>query len=132
MNTEAREEMQRNLAEYERRKMSTMVVTTQISYKYLMGKSKHDLARMVLEYADREEKERANVAVIKGYEAALDEIFKAYPMDVFPDTTQEERDVVIEQHPGFIDRTSAMMGRHISGVIKRRAKVFADELLEVE
>ena len=36
--------------------MSEMVVTTQITYKYLMGKSKHDLAHMVMDYADREEK----------------------------------------------------------------------------
>ena len=84
------------------------------------------------ELADlRAENEKLH-AKVSGYEMALDEIFKAYPMDVFPDTTQDERDVVVEQHPGFIDRTSAMMGRHISDVIKRRAKVFADELLEVE
>jgi len=54
----------------------------------------------------------------------LDEIERAYPQDVFPDTTQGERDDVIERYPGFIDRTSAMMGRHLAKVI--REKITAD------
>lgn len=50
----------------------------------------------------------------------LAEIEKAYPLDVFPDTTQAERDEVIASHRGFIDRTSAMMGRHLVKVIRER------------
>lgn len=50
----------------------------------------------------------------------LDEIEQAYPEDIFPDTTQGERDDVIERYPGFIDRTSAMMGRHLAMVIRRK------------
>ena len=57
-------------------------------------------------------------AIIKGYELAIEEVFIAYPEDIFPDTTQEERDVVIKKYPGFIDRTSAKMGRHLAKVIK--------------
>lgn len=68
--------------------------------------------------------------IIKGYEMALDEVFKAYPQDIFPDTTQGERDDVIERYPGFIDRTSAMMGRHIAKVIRERAYHFAREIHE--
>jgi formate dehydrogenase maturation protein FdhE len=47
----------------------------------------------------------------------LAEIDLAYPLDIFPDTTQDERDPIIEKYPGFIDRTSAMMGRHLVNVI---------------
>jgi hypothetical protein len=54
----------------------------------------------------------------------LDEIEQAYPQDIFPDTTQGERDDVIERYPGFIYRTSAMMGRHLAKVI--REKITAD------
>lgn len=68
--------------------------------------------------------------IIKGYEMAIDEVFKAYPDDIFPDTTQGERDDVIERYPGFIDRTSAMMGRHIAKVIRERAYHFAREIHE--
>ena len=68
--------------------------------------------------------------IIKGYEMALEEVFKAYPQDIFPDTTQGERDDVIERYPGFIDRTSAMMGRHIAKVIRERAYHFAREIHE--
>lgn len=53
-------------------------------------------------------------ATIRGYELALNEVFRAYPEYNFPETTQAERDSVIKQYPGFIDRTSAMMGRHIA------------------
>ena len=49
-----------------------------------------------------------------------DEIERVYPQDVFPDTTQSERDLVIEKYPGFIDRTSAMMARHIAKVIRQK------------
>lgn len=55
----------------------------------------------------------------------LDEIEKAYPQDIFPDTTQGMRDDVIARYPGFIDRTSAMMGRHLAYVI--REKIAADK-----
>lgn len=68
--------------------------------------------------------------IIKGYEMALEEVFKAYPQDIFPDTSQEERDDVIERYPGFIDRTSAMMGRHIAKVIRERAFHFANDIHE--
>lgn len=54
----------------------------------------------------------------------LDEVEKAYPQDIFPDTTQGEREDVMERYPGFIDRTSAMMGRHLAKVI--REKITAD------
>jgi hypothetical protein len=50
----------------------------------------------------------------------LDEIEQAYPEDIFLDTTPEERAPIIEQYPGFIDRTSAMMGRHVAEVIRRK------------
>ena len=50
----------------------------------------------------------------------LAEIEQAYPLDIFPDTTQAERDEVIASHRGFIDRTSAMMGRHLVKVIRDR------------
>jgi hypothetical protein len=50
----------------------------------------------------------------------LDEIEQAYPEDIFPDTTPAERAPIIEQYPGFIDRTSAMMGRHLAQVIRRK------------
>lgn len=33
--------------------MSTMEITTKITYKYLMGKSKHDLAYMILDLLDK-------------------------------------------------------------------------------
>jgi hypothetical protein len=58
----------------------------------------------------------------------LDEIEKAYPEDIFPDTTEREREDVKERYPGFIDRTSAMMGRHLAQVIRRKlAEVEDDE-----
>jgi hypothetical protein len=50
----------------------------------------------------------------------LDEIENAYPEDIFPPTTQGERDDVAERYPGFIDRTSAMMGRHLAKVIRMK------------
>lgn len=48
----------------------------------------------------------------------LDEIERAYPVDMFPPTTPEERAIIIAQYPGFIDRTSAMMGRHLVQLIR--------------
>lgn len=68
----------------------------------------------------------------------LDEIEQAYPEDIFPDTTQGERDDVAERYPGFIDRTSAMMGRHLAKVIRfklaeaegERLRKTAQELLD--
>src|SRR5574343_515109 len=82
-----------------------------------------------------EKKRKENVitqlyAVKNGYEKAIEEVFKAYPLDIFPDTTQAERDPIIEKYPGFIDRTSAMMGRHIAKVILERAMYFARDILE--
>jgi hypothetical protein len=68
--------------------------------------------------------------IIRGYVLAIEEVFKAYPEDIFPETTQAERDLIIKQYPGFIDRTSAMMGRHIAKVIQERAAHFARELQE--
>ena len=50
----------------------------------------------------------------------LDEIEQAYPKDIFPDTRPEERARIFEKYPGFIDRTSAMMGWHLAEVIRRR------------
>jgi rubrerythrin len=50
----------------------------------------------------------------------LDEIEKAYPKDIFPETSEQERREIMAQYPGFIDRTSAMMGRHLAGVIRRK------------
>ncbi len=70
------------------------------------------------------------MANLKAYEMALDEVLKAYPEDIFPSTTQAERDPIIQKYPGFIDRTSAMMGRHIAKVIRERAARFAREILE--
>lgn len=57
----------------------------------------------------------------------LNEIESAYPDDIFPDTTQDERDPIIEQYPGFIDRTSAMMGRHLAKVIREKLSQPPDE-----
>jgi len=82
-----------------------------------------------------EKKRKENIitqlyAVKKGYEKAIEEVFKAYPLDIFPDTTQAEREPIIEKYYGFIDRTSAMMCRHIAKVILERAMYFAREILE--
>ncbi len=41
-------------------------------------------------------------AVKNGYEKAIEEVLKAYPLDIFPDTSQAERDPIIEKYPGFI------------------------------
>jgi len=60
----------------------------------------------------------------------LDEIEKAYPEDIFPPTTEAERQQVIEQYPGFIDRTSAMMGRHLAKVIREKLSKADEEFLE--
>ena len=59
------------------------------------------------------------VRALKIYDI-LNEIEQAYPEDIFPPTTQAERDPVIEQFPGFIDRTSASMGRHLVKVIREK------------
>jgi hypothetical protein len=64
-------------------------------------------------------------ALLDGFEKALDEILEAYPIDVFPETTQAERDAICND--GFIGRTSAMMGRHLVTVIHRRAAYFASD-----
>jgi rubrerythrin len=56
----------------------------------------------------------------KTIQEILAEIDQAYPLDIFPDTTQAERDPIISRYPGFIDRTSAMMGRHLANVIREK------------
>ncbi len=50
----------------------------------------------------------------------LVEIEGAYPEDIFPDTTEDERGYIKARHIGFIDRTSAMMGRHLVKVIREK------------
>lgn len=50
----------------------------------------------------------------------LSEIEQAYPEDIFPDTTEDERGYIKARHIGFIDRTSAMMGRHLVKVIREK------------
>lgn len=50
----------------------------------------------------------------------LNEIEQAYSEDIFPDTTQEEINIIATRYPGFIDRTSAAMGRHLAKVIRRK------------
>lgn len=53
-------------------------------------------------------------------EKILAEIEQAYPEDIFPPTTEGEREDVMERYPGFIDRTSASMGRHLVRVIREK------------
>lgn len=50
----------------------------------------------------------------------LNEIETAYATDIFPDTTVDERREIADKYPGFIDRTSAHMGRHLAQVIRRK------------
>src|SRR5574342_570013 len=50
----------------------------------------------------------------------LNEIETAYATDIFPDTTVDERREIAEKYPGFIDRTSAYVGRHLAEVIRRK------------
>jgi hypothetical protein len=59
----------------------------------------------------------------------LDEIEQAYPEDIFPDTTSGEREDVMERYPGFIGRTSAMMGRHLARVIREKLALAEGERL---
>jgi DNA-binding transcriptional regulator GbsR (MarR family) len=61
----------------------------------------------------------------------LAEIEEAYPDDVFPETTKGEREDVMECYPGFIDRTSAMMGRHLAKVIRRKLAELEDDETEM-
>lgn len=60
----------------------------------------------------------AELRRLRKMEETLRSFEQAYPEDVFPPTTQEERELIIQQYPGFIDRTSAMMGRHIVKALK--------------
>lgn len=83
--------------------------------------------RAELENARKENLIKQLYALRDGYQMAIDEVFKAYPLDIFPDTTQAERDAINDN--GFITRTSAMMGRHIAKVIKERATYFHLEIL---
>lgn len=50
----------------------------------------------------------------------LDEIERAYPEDIFPNLTKEEIKEISSKYPGFIDRASASMGRHLAKVIRRK------------
>ena len=50
----------------------------------------------------------------------LKEIDTAYPEDIFPPLTKEEVNLIADQYPGFIDRASAAMGRHLAQVIRRK------------
>jgi hypothetical protein len=49
---------------------------------------------------------------------------RAYPESMFPELTREERMTITKVYPGFIDRASASMGRHIG----RQLNEIADEL----
>jgi hypothetical protein len=61
-------------------------------------------------------------------ERILKEIETAYPEDIFPDTTEQERKDVMKQYPGFIDRTSAMMGRHLAKITRRKLSETDEEV----
>lgn len=50
----------------------------------------------------------------------LSEMDRAYPFDIFPDLTKAERDLIVAQYPGFIDRIGAQMGRHLVNVISEK------------
>jgi hypothetical protein len=50
----------------------------------------------------------------------LDELELAYPEDVFPELTEEERAHLVSAHRGVMDRISASMGRHLVEVIRRK------------
>lgn len=50
----------------------------------------------------------------------LAEIERAYPEDIFRPLSEEEIDLIHSQYPGFIDRASAAMGRHLLEVIRRK------------
>jgi hypothetical protein len=76
-----------------------------------------EIAANVAEWKDYEVKDETEAMGI--YEI-LAEIEQAYPEDIFTDTTKGEREDVMERYPGFIDRTSAMMGRHLAKVIRRK------------
>jgi hypothetical protein len=52
----------------------------------------------------------------------LAEFDLAYPFDIFPDITQAEREPIIKQYPGFIDRTGAMMGRHLRTLSRKNSR----------
>lgn len=49
----------------------------------------------------------------------LEEWSKAYPLDVFPEPTEKQRDWLHEGSPGLMDRVSASMGRHMSRMLTR-------------
>ncbi|MET0166189.1 MAG: hypothetical protein ABW318_14440 [Vicinamibacterales bacterium] len=49
---------------------------------------------------------------------------RAYPEDMFPALTKEELVTIAKVYPGFIDRASAAMGRHIG----KQLNEIADEL----
>lgn len=53
-------------------------------------------------------------------EKILDEIRRAYPEDIFRPLSEEEIDRVHKEYPGFIDRASAAMGRHLEKLIRRK------------
>lgn len=55
-------------------------------------------------------------------QAILDEIEQAYPESIFPSLTTREHAHMMVNYPGFIDRMSADMGRHLANVIRRKLK----------
>jgi hypothetical protein len=42
---------------------------------------------------------------------------KAYPLDIFPEPTKEQRDWLHATRPGLMDRIGASMGRHMAACI---------------
>lgn len=66
----------------------------------------------------------------KAYEIAIDEVFSAYSVDIFPSPTKEEYARMNIDHSKFVTRNSADMGRRIAGVIRRRAMEIANNLVE--
>lgn len=49
----------------------------------------------------------------------LEEWSKAYPVDVFPEPTERQRDWLHEASPGLMDRISACMGRHMAKMLSK-------------
>lgn len=46
---------------------------------------------------------------------------EAYPLDMFPELTKEEREMLHREHPGLLDRISASMGRHCGKIMDQGA-----------
>ena len=60
-------------------------------------------------------------------ERILEEIERAYPENIFTEPTKEEIREIHSKYPGFIDRTSAAMGRHLAKVIRRKLAEIDEE-----